>query len=116
MKSREELIKERKEIKKYANHIMYSDVNPFEVVEVKTSNKVMVRRVNATLIESVKCVGVFRFSSVFDNSTQRYEYASEPTATPFAIRWSKAKKNWFSVDGSKFSMSAEPIKFYDYNF
>ena len=106
----------KKEIKKFANEMMFSDVRPYEVVEIKTSNKVMIRMMNGEMINGPTLLGVGGFTAVFDNYSQKYEYHSNENYPVFAIRWSEKKQGWYSKHGQRFLMSDEPSKFYDYNF
>jgi hypothetical protein len=101
-------------IRKYANHIMWSDVEPFEVVRVISDKCVEIRPMQTKQIVFPKEIYVGGFSAhTADNYNQAYEYTSNETASTMRIR--KGKKGWKSGN-LKFSMSDAPIKFYDYNF
>jgi hypothetical protein len=113
---RENEINERHEIKAFANFCGYTDVEPYEVVEVKTPNKVMIRFMDSEMITPPKCLGIGGFVAVFDNYSQKWENTSNEEYPLLAIRWSKAKKQWFDKHGRRFRMNDVSIKFYDNNF
>ena len=101
-------------IRKYANHIMLSDIEPFEVVRIISDKCVEIRPMQTKQIVFPKEIYVGGFSAhTADNYNQAYEYTSNETASTMRIR--KGKKGWKSGN-LKFSMSDAPIKFYDYNF
>ena len=107
-----------KEIKKYANHAMYTDVNPYEVVRTISPICVEVRAMRTEQISVPKDFHPGGFVGHFaDNrSGQKYNYFSDETAPVFRIRWSERKRQWQSPSKCRFVMSDAPYKFYDYNF
>jgi hypothetical protein len=102
---------------KFANHIGYSDVNPFEIVKVVSDKTIEVREMDATEDKSVKMEFIpGGFSAVCTNiRDQKWKITSDNTAPVIRIRLNKNGK-WKCKDGRRFSLSATPTKFYDYNF
>jgi hypothetical protein len=101
-------------IRKFANHIMWSDVEPYEVVRIISDKCVEIRPMQTKQIVFPKQFLVGGFSAhCADNYNQEYQYTSDPSRSTMKIR--KGKKGWGS--GSlKFQMSDAPVKHYDYNF
>jgi hypothetical protein len=105
-------------IKKYANHCMYTDVDPYEVVRTISPICVEVRAMSTKQIAFPKefYPGGFVGHFADNRGGQKYEYSSNPDAPVFRIRWSNRKRQWQTASGMRFSMSDNPYKFYDYNF
>ena len=99
----------------YANHYGWSDVNPYEVVEVRTSNKLIVRPMQAELKERPQVLGIGGFSATYDNTTQKWDITPCPEAQTIAIRKHKDGK-WYGRGKQRFGISLKPHKYYDYNF
>ena len=102
--------------KHYANQILYSDIIPHEIVEVRTANKLMIRRMDAEKDPSVKLKfhpGGF-CGHVSNQDEQRWFYKSNKDYPVFAV-W-KRKDGYFYAEECRFQLSKEPIKFFDYNF
>ena len=104
----------------YLNEILYSDVNPYEVVEMITPNKWIVRELYATLKPEAKkdiqdsfCPG--GFVGHVDNDYQEWDIRvneKNPLITVFRGR----KNRYFKIGGMPMSMTLSPIKIYDFNF
>ena len=104
----------------YLNEILYSDVNPYEVVEMITPNKWIVRELDATLKPKAKrdiqesfCPG--GFVGHVDNGYQEWDIRvneKNPLITVFRGR----KTRYFKIGGMPMSMTLSPIKIYDFNF
>ena len=104
----------------YLNEILYSDVNPYEVVEMITPNKWIVRELDATLKPEAKkdiqdsfCPG--GFVGHVDNGYQEWDIRvneKNPLITVFRGR----KTRYFKIGGMPMSMTLSPIKIYDFNF
>ena len=104
----------------YLNEILYSDVNPYEVVEMITPNKWIVRELDATLKPEAKkdiqesfCPG--GFVGHVDNGYQEWDIRvneKNPLITVFRGR----KNRYFKIGGMPMSMTLSPIKIYDFNF
>ena len=115
-----EQIERNKPIKTYANNAMYSDTEPYEVIKICTENKVIVRQMQAERSPDWKpniVAGGFS-GHCTNNDDQRNAWVIEPwgAGREVTIRWSKAKRQWQSADGSRFYMSDHPVKHYDFNF
>lgn len=104
----------------YLNEILYSDVNPYEVVEMITPNKWVVRELDVTLKPKAKrdiqesfCPG--GFVGHVDNGYQEWDIRvneKNPLITVFRGR----KTRYFKIGGMPMSMTLSPIKIYDFNF
>lgn len=104
----------------YLNEILYSDVNPYEVVEMITPNKWVVRALDATLKPEAKkdiqdsfCPG--GFVGHLDNDYQEWDIhvnEKNPLITVFRGR----KNKYFKIGSMPMSMTLSPIKIYDFNF
>lgn len=102
---------------KYANHIGWSDVNPFEVIKVISDKTIEVREMEAVRDESVKMEFIpGGFSAHCTNqSDQKWIITSDESNPVIRIRLS-VKKGWRDRTGRRFVLQDEPVKFYDYNF
>ena len=113
-------IARNKPIKAFANFSGYSDVEPFEVVDVRTENKVVIRAMKAERAEGWKPEFVSGGFSAHctNNDDQRNSWSISPDEDGrlVTIRWSKAKMRWQCADGSRYYMSDTPSKKYDFNF
>ena len=100
----------------YANHIAYSDVNPFEVVRTVSGKTIEVREMSATEDDSVKMdFHVGGFSAHCSNQRQqKWFITSDETAQVIRIRL--GKDGWKDKHGRRFKLNDQPVKFYDYNF
>jgi len=108
---------EKKKIKKFANYYGWSDVHPYEVVNVISEQTVEVRAMKATQTVFPKEFHVGGFSAhCSDQYRQDYKYESVPDSPTVRIRWSNAKNQWQRAGGMKFLMEDAPHKFYDYNY
>ncbi len=104
----------------YLNEILYSDINPYEVVEMITPNKWVIRKLDTTLKSEAKkkiqdsfCPG--GFAGHVDNDCQEWEISvneNNPLITVFRGR----KNKHFKIGSMPMSMSHSPIKIYDFNF
>lgn len=105
------------EVGKYANKIMYSDVEPYEIVKLVTDKTIEIRPMIATLTKDWKPdmrVGGFAAHTI-NNDSQTYEYESDETASVIRVRKHK-DGNWYGAGKQLYRINVEPIKFYDYNF
>jgi hypothetical protein len=119
-KQNAEAIARNKPIKAFANFSGYSDVEPFEVVDVRTENKVVIRAMKAERAEGWKpeiVSGGFA-GHCTNNEDQRNAWSISPDEEGrlVTLRWSKAKMRWQSACGSRYYMSDTPAKKYDFNF
>jgi hypothetical protein len=101
---------------KYANHLGYSDVDPYEIVRVISDKTIEIREMKTERNDSVKLdFHVGGFSAHCSNQRdQKWTISSDETAPVIRIRL--GKRGWKCPHGRKFSLSDEPVKFYDYNF
>ena len=101
---------------KYANKIGYSDITPFEVVNVISEKTMEVREMQATIDPTWKPeFHVGGFSAHCSNQNeQRWTYESIEDRQVIRIRLRKDGK-WYSKQG-RHVLADEPRKFYDYNF
>ena len=101
----------------YANQYGYSDVYPFEVVNVISDKTIEVREMDAERDESVKlewAPGGFAGHCI-NQRDQKWFITSNPSNPVIRIRLS-AKKGWQDKHGRRFGLSDKPVRFYDYNF
>jgi hypothetical protein len=101
----------------YANQYGYSDVYPFEVVNVISDKTIEVREMDAERDESVKlewAPGGFAGHCI-NQRDQKWFITSNPNNPVIRIRLS-AKKGWQDKHGRRFGLSDKPVRFYDYNF
>jgi hypothetical protein len=100
----------------YANHIGWSDVDPYEVVRVISEKTIEIREMDAKRDDSVKLEFIpGGFSAHCSNqSDQKWSITSNPENRVIRIRL--GKKGWKDAHGRRFALSDEPVKFYDYNF
>lgn len=100
----------------YANHIGYSDINPFEVVRVISDKTMEIRAMDAERDESVKLDWVVGgFSGVCLNQRDQNWFITSNEQNR-VVRIRLGKQGWKDAHGRKYQLSDEPVKFYDYNF
>lgn len=100
----------------YANHIGYSDVNPFEIIRKVSDKTLEIRAMNAERDPTFKpeFVAVGFFGTVTNQRDQKWTITSDLTARVVRIRL--GKQGWKDAHGRRYELSDEPVKFYDYNF
>ena len=101
----------------YANHIGYSDVNPFEIVRRVSEKTIDIRAMDSEQDPTWKPEFVAGgFSAVcLNNATQRWIITSNPNSPVVRIR-KHSSGVWKDKHGRRYSLSDAPSKFYDYNF
>jgi len=101
---------------KYANHLGYSDITPYEVVRVVSDKTLEVRRMKAERDESVKLeFHVGGFSAHCSNQhDQNWFISSDEEGSVIRIRL--GKRGWKDAHGGRYALSDKPVKFHDYNF
>ena len=104
----------------YLNEILHSDINPYEVVEMITPNKWVIRKLDTTLkpearkkIQDSFCPG--GFVGHVDNDCQEW-YISVNENNPLITVFRGRKNKHFKIGSMPMSMSHSPIKIYDFNF
>ena len=100
----------------YANHHMYSDVDPYEIVRVISDKTIEIREMKAERDDSVKLeFHVGGFSAHCSNqSEQKWIITSDETAPVKRIRL--GKRGWKDAHGGRYNLADKPRKFHDYNF
>ena len=102
----------------YANHIGYSDVNPYEVVKVISDKCLEIRAMNAERANPENKLGFVAGGFVghcANQDEQEWTITSNDKAPVSRIRLRKDGR-WFDKHGQRFKLEAAPRKFYDYNF
>ena len=102
---------------KYANACGYTDVHPYEVIEIRTANKMIIRPMNAELDPTWQrefYPGGFCGHTANDRD-QRWIITPNPEAPLRDIRKHKNGK-WFDRFGQRYSIADQPYKFHDHNF
>ena len=104
----------------YLNEILHSDVNPYEVVEMITPNKWVVRELDATLkpearknIQDSFCPG--GFAGHVDNDYQEWDIRVNEN-NPLITVYRGKKNKYFKIGSMPMSLTLAPIKIYDFNF
>jgi len=114
----EEETRRKNQIKKYCNYHMYTDIFPYEVINVISEQTVEIRSMKAELDPTWKpdfSVGGF-FGHTHNNRSQRYNFKSDPDGKVIRVRWSKANRKWQKGKYMTFIMNDSPERFYDFNF
>lgn len=105
---------------KYANMHGYSDIRAHEVLRTVSATTLVVRRMEATLLNGVNsgepdALHFDRGGFVGHTSgAQRYKLESDESAEPIRIRL--GKNGWKDKWGNKYVPSHEPREYYDFNF
>ncbi len=107
---------------KYANHIMYTDIEPFEVIRQISETCVEIRAMKSTELHDFAELG-FQAGGFLGHCSaqhkQRWDIQSDPNGYVTRIRLSKAKGKagrWFDAHGNRYALSDTPQRVYDYNF
>ena len=103
--------------KEYANLTMWSDVDPYEVIETRTPKKKIIRAMSAELDKDWKpevIPGGF-LGHCTNQHTQKWNITSCEESKQFPIRLHKDGW-WRDKRGARYRLSDKPVKFYDYNF
>jgi len=100
----------------YANHIGYSDVNPFEVVDHVSLKTLVIREMVATEKPWMRqfMAGGF-LGHVVNQEDQDWDIQSDPDAPLVRIRKHKDGK-WYDSHGARYALADKPLKFHDFNF
>lgn len=104
----------------YLNEILHSDVNPYEVVEMITPNKWVVRALDTELkpearknIQESFCPG--GFVGHVDNDYQEWDIRVNEK-NPLITVYRGKKNKYFKIGSMPMSLTLAPIKIYDFNF
>jgi len=101
----------------YANYLGWSDIHPFEIVRRVSNKTIDIRGMDAELDPDWKpeiIPGGFAGHCV-NQREQRWNIVSNPANRVIRIRLHKSG-DWKDTRGLKFSLSDQPVKFYDYDF
>jgi hypothetical protein len=100
----------------YANHIGYSDVNPFEVVDYVSLKTLDIREMVATEKPWMRqfMAGGF-LGHVVNQEDQDWDIQPDPDAPLVRIRKHKDGK-WYDRHGARYALAEKPVKFHDFNF
>lgn len=102
----------------YANHIGYSDVNPYEIVRRVSDRTIEIREMNAVRSNPENKLGFVPGGFVghcANQDEQEWTITSNPEARVKRIRLHKDGR-WRCKHGERFVLAVQPRKFYDYNF
>lgn len=107
--------------KKYANEHMYSDIQPWEVIEERSETTIVVRRMKSTLKESAKkelheSFVPGGFLGHFDNDTQEWDIEPDEGGIVLTLRKHKDGRWCQAGCSTPFILAGAPERFYDYNF
>lgn len=97
--------------------IGYTDINPFEVVRVVSDKTIEVREMQATRSAAFKPEFIAGGFGVIctNEADQEWDVISNEAEPIIRIRLNKAGK-WKDARGNVYKPTAQPVKFYDYNF
>lgn len=100
----------------HANHVGYSDVEPYEIVRVVSPKTIELRQVHAELDPNWKpeIVSGGYAGHCTNQHSQKWNYKSIPDGG--VIRARMRKDGYFHSAAGRHSLNTEPRKFYDYNF
>ena len=102
----------------YANHIGWSDINPFEIIKRNTERKLTIRSMKCEQKHTYEDLGFIPGGFVghcANQSNQEWEITSNPDGYVTEIRLNK-KGEWKDKHGARYRLGEKPVKFYDYNF
>lgn len=105
---------------KYANRILFSDVDPYEVVKYISENKAVIRGMEATEKKEAKKERMDSFVpggfiGHYENDLQEWDIISDETRPEMTVRKHK-DGYWYTSGGTRFLFADEPRKHYDFNF
>lgn len=104
-------------MKPFANMYGWSDVYPYEVIEVRTPRKLIIRSMNAELDPTWRpevIPGGFVGHCV-NNDEQRWVITPDEDGAVLPIRLNK-RGEWKDTAGNKYGLADNPRRKYDYNF
>jgi len=99
---------------KYANHLGFTDIEPYEIVKVVSDKTLEIR--------PMKCTRNFKpefvrggFSAICVNVGNQ-EWIIEPSEESPTFKIRQRKDGYFYKGSMRFSIDTKPSKYYDYNF
>lgn len=101
----------------FANRLGYSDIHPYEVVRRVSDKTIEIREMSARRDEAWKPEFVAGGFSAHCTNQDRQQWiiTSNPAAPVIRIRKQKDGQ-WKDASGARFGLTADPVKFYDFNF
>ena len=107
----------------YMNRLSYTDINPYEVVEMRTPTKFIIREMVAVETELSRKARIESFIPCgfcghTDNEVQDWVIKSQEHPDPdmdIAVR-KHGDGFWYDTHGNRYRLSSVPEKFYDFNF
>ena len=105
-------------MKQFFNQKMFSDVEPFEIIEVISPKRVKVRAMSAVLLDKPVYNENHR---IVNNAELKYDYSSDVDGYEVIITKRK-DGNWYPLGQksghyeTKFLNENKPCKYYDYTF
>ena len=101
----------------FANHIGYSDVNPYEIIRVVSKKTLVIKRMKSKRDESVKMEFVpGGFSAhCINQEDQKWFISSNPEGIEYRIRKQK-DGSWRDSGGNRYQISFKARKKFDFNF
>jgi len=101
---------------KYANHIAYTDVHPFEVLRIVNSTTLEIRSMSAVEQPWERKFLAGGFLGHMENQKdQVWDIQPDKDGDVLRIRQHKDDK-WYDRDGARYSLANQPRRFHDYNF
>ena len=102
----------------YFNRCLFSDINSYEVIKKVSDKCCLVRSMSTKLMNKEELNKSFipgGFSGHIDNSLQAWAITSNQYGHQFKVRLHKNGERKDS-DGMTYTLSDQPIKYYDFNF
>ena len=103
----------------FANNALYSDVEPFEIVNVVSDKTIDVRAMDAEMADDWKpeiIPGGFAGHCV-NNADQRKAWVITSNEANPVVRIRKQKNGtWYNKSNGRFFLAEQPAKKYDFNF
>lgn len=108
--------------KLYCNEYLYSDIKPFEVIEIVNERTLIIREMKAQIKEEAQkalydSFVAGGFCGHFNSDLQEWDIT--PDERGFVTKVRRHKDGYFYVagcKGSRFCLHNKPVKYYDYNF
>ena len=108
---------DRCSILKFANNIMHSDVEPYEIVKVVSAKTLEIRRMQSVRSNPENNLGFVPGGFVGHWALQHEQkWTITPCTEAQVIRIRLGKNGWKDSCGLKFQLSDTATKFHDYNY
>jgi len=101
----------------YANRRLWTDVDPYEIVRVVSDRCLEVRAMETEpdLTWQREVIPGGFTGHTTNNHEQRWVYRRCPEGQTLRIRKHK-NGQWYDAHGDRYSIAAQPVKHYDFNF